>query len=79
MFAFSGCKWFILNNGKDKLDKFDAKDDEGIFLGYSSFSNSYKVFNNKTYVVEEYVHVTFDETRPKRHGGVFLLVLMFQV
>ena len=30
-----GCKCFIHNNGKDKLGKFDARNDEGIFLGYS--------------------------------------------
>lgn len=30
-----GCKCFILNNGKDNLEKFDTKVDEGIFLGYS--------------------------------------------
>jgi len=26
---------FILNNGKQQLDKFEAKLDEGIFLGYA--------------------------------------------
>ena len=30
-----GCKCFVLNNGKENLGKFDAKADEGIFLGYS--------------------------------------------
>ncbi|XP_070013122.1 uncharacterized protein [Nicotiana sylvestris] len=30
------CKCYVLNKGKDKLGKFDAKSDEGIFLGYSS-------------------------------------------
>lgn len=30
-----GCKCFIHNNGKDNLGKFDAKSDEGNFLGYS--------------------------------------------
>ena len=29
-----GCKFFVLNNGKENLGKFDAKSDEGIFLGY---------------------------------------------
>ncbi|XP_070049429.1 uncharacterized protein [Nicotiana tomentosiformis] len=31
-----GCKCFILNNGKEALDIFDAKSDGEIFLGYSS-------------------------------------------
>jgi len=40
-----GCKCFVLNNGKEKLGKFDAKADDGILLGYSSNSKAYKVFN----------------------------------
>jgi len=57
-----GSKCFILNSGKDKLGKFDAKAGEGIFLGYSSTSKSYRVYNKRTLVVEEFVHVAFDET-----------------
>ena len=30
-----GTKSYILNNEKDHLAKFDAKSDEGVFLGYS--------------------------------------------
>jgi len=29
------CKFFVLNNGKDNLGKFDAKFDEGILIGYA--------------------------------------------
>lgn len=39
------CKCFILNNGKDNLGKFDAKVDEGIFLGCSQSSKTYRVYN----------------------------------
>jgi len=46
-----GCKCFVLNNGKDKLGKFDAKVDDGIFLGCSSNSNAYRVFNKRTLTV----------------------------
>lgn len=67
-FRVFGCKFFILNNGKDKLGKFDDKDDEGIFLGYSSFSKAYMVFNNRTLAIEEYIHVYFDETKPQKMG-----------
>jgi len=38
-----GCKCFILKNGKDSLEKFDAKADEAIFLGYSLHSKAYRV------------------------------------
>ncbi|XP_073121349.1 uncharacterized protein [Henckelia pumila] len=56
-----GSKCFIHNNGKNHLTAFDAKSDEGIFLGYSSISKAYRVFNKKTLNVEESTHVIFDE------------------
>jgi len=62
----------VLNNRKDKLGKFDAKADDGIFLGYSSNSKAYRVFNKRTLTVEESIHVAFDETPPQEVGkGTF--------
>jgi len=60
-----GYKCFILNNGKDNFGKFDSKTDEGIFLGYSLHSHAYRVNNRRTMVVEESMHVAFDETDHK--------------
>ena len=60
-FRVFGCKCFILNT-KDNLGKFDAKSDVGVFLGYSTTSKAYRVFNKRTLVVEESMHVVFDET-----------------
>jgi len=57
-----GCKCYVHNNGKNALGKFDPKSDEAIFLGYSSLSKAYKVFNKRTLCVEESVHVFFNET-----------------
>ena len=56
-----GCTCFIHNNGKDNLGKFDARSDEGIFIGYSTSSKAYRVYNKRTKVVEESIHVIFDE------------------
>ena len=56
-----GCNCFILNT-KDNLGKFDSKADEEIFLGYSSSIKAYRVFNKRTLVVEESIHVVFDES-----------------
>ena len=53
-----------MNNGKDNLGKFDAKSDEGIFLGYSLNSKAYRVFNKRTLTVEESIHITFNEDVP---------------
>jgi len=57
-----GCKCYVHNNGKESLGKFDPRSDEAIFLGYSSQSKAYKVFNKRTLYFEESVHVLFDET-----------------
>ena len=53
-----------MNNGKDNLGKFDAKSYESIFLGYSLTSKAFRVFNKRTLVVEESIHVIFDESNP---------------
>nr|GFD17378.1 integrase, catalytic region, zinc finger, CCHC-type, peptidase aspartic, catalytic [Tanacetum cinerariifolium] len=37
------------------------KGDECIFLGYSTQSRAYKVFNKRTRVIMESIHVNFDE------------------
>ena len=56
-----GCKCFVLNNGKDQLRAFQAKADEGFFLGYSATSKAVRVLNKRTLKVEESIHVVFDE------------------
>ena len=63
-----GSKCFILNT-KDNLENFDAKSSVGIFLGYSLFSKAYKVFNKKIMVVEESIHVVFDESNNSLERG----------
>ena len=55
------CKCFILNT-IDNPGKFDPKSYVSIFLGYSNLSKAYKVYNKRTLIVEESMHVTFDES-----------------
>lgn len=43
------------------MGKFDAKLDEGIHLGYFSSSKAYRVYNHRTLVIEESIHVVFAE------------------
>ena len=40
----------------------DAKSDETIFMGYTLNSKAYRVFNKTSLIVEEFIHVVFDET-----------------
>ncbi|KAJ9545567.1 hypothetical protein OSB04_025274 [Centaurea solstitialis] len=58
-----GCVCYILNN-KDNLGKFDSKSDDGIFLGYSSISKTYRVFDKRRQTIVETIHVKFDESGP---------------
>ncbi|GKA57877.1 putative ribonuclease H-like domain-containing protein [Tanacetum coccineum] len=55
-----GCPITILNT-LDHLGKFDGKADEGFFVGYSTNSKAYRVFNNRTSIVEENIYVKFSE------------------
>ena len=63
-----GCKCIILNNGKHPIGKIDAKSDKAIFIGYALNSKAYRVFNKTSLIVEESIHVVFDETNiaPKK-------------
>ncbi|GJW69874.1 putative ribonuclease H-like domain-containing protein [Tanacetum coccineum] len=51
-----GCPVTILNT-IDHLGKFDAKADEGFFVGYSINSKAFRAFNSRTRIVEENLHV----------------------
>ena len=44
------------------MGKFDSQSDEGIFLGYSSTSKAYRVYNQRTKKVMETVNVVIDES-----------------
>ena len=59
-FRVFGSKCFILND-RENLGKFDAKSDEGIFLGYSLNSRAYRVYNNRTKTVMESINVVIDD------------------
>lgn len=52
----------MYNNGKNQLHTFDARADGEVFLRYSNISKVFKVFNKRTFVVEELPHVMFDES-----------------
>ena len=47
-FFVFGCKCFVHNNGKDNVDKYDAKLDDTLFIEYSFISKDFKVYNKKS-------------------------------
>lgn len=44
------------------MGKFDSRSDEGIFLGYSSTSKAYQVFNKRALKVMETINVVINES-----------------
>ncbi|GJX52788.1 putative ribonuclease H-like domain-containing protein [Tanacetum coccineum] len=58
-----GCPVTILNT-IDHLGKFDGKADEGFFVGYSMNSKAFRVFNSRTRIVEENLHIRISESTP---------------
>ncbi|GJS23842.1 hypothetical protein Tco_0452474 [Tanacetum coccineum] len=50
----------IFNDGEN-LDKMKEKGDACIFVGYSTQLRAYRVYNNRTRVIVETIHVNFDE------------------
>ncbi|GJX23367.1 putative ribonuclease H-like domain-containing protein [Tanacetum coccineum] len=63
-----GCHVTILNI-IDHLGKFDGKADEGLFVGYSTNSKAFRVFNSRTRIVEENLHVQFSDNTPNIIGS----------
>ncbi|GJY69950.1 putative ribonuclease H-like domain-containing protein [Tanacetum coccineum] len=63
-----GCPVTILNT-IDHLGKFDGKADEGFFVGYSTNSKAFRVFNSRTRIVEENLHVQFSENTSNIAGS----------
>ncbi|GJR74741.1 ribonuclease H-like domain-containing protein [Tanacetum coccineum] len=63
-----GCHVTILNT-IDHLGKFNGKADEGFFVGYSLNSKAFRVFNSRTRIVEENLHIRFSESTPNVVGS----------
>nr|GEV24895.1 hypothetical protein [Tanacetum cinerariifolium] len=62
-----GCPVTILNT-LDSLGKFQGKVDEGFLVGYSVCSKAFKVFNSRTRIIQETLHVNFLENKPNVAG-----------
>nr|GFA24819.1 putative ribonuclease H-like domain-containing protein [Tanacetum cinerariifolium] len=63
-----GCP-FIIPNTLYHLCKFDEKADEGFFVGYSTNSKAFRVFNSRTRILKENLHVKYSENTPNIAGS----------
>ena len=59
-FRIFGSDCYILRD-RENLEKFDAKSDKGYFLGYSSSSRAYRVYNLRTKTVMESSNVVIND------------------
>nr|GEV27889.1 retrovirus-related Pol polyprotein from transposon TNT 1-94 [Tanacetum cinerariifolium] len=62
-----GCPVTILNT-LDPLGKFEGKVDEGFLVGYSLNRKAFRVFNSRTRIVQETLHVKFLKNKPNVAG-----------
>ena len=60
-FRIFGNTCFILKD-RENVGKFDSRSDKGEFLGYSSTSKTYWVYNKRTMKVMETLNVIIDES-----------------
>nr|GFA97127.1 ribonuclease H-like domain-containing protein [Tanacetum cinerariifolium] len=56
-------------NTLDPLGKFDGKADEGFLVGYSISSKAFRVFNSRTRIVQETLHINFLENKSNVAGS----------
>nr|GEV90770.1 hypothetical protein [Tanacetum cinerariifolium] len=63
-----GCPVTILNT-LDSLGKFNGKVDEGLLVGYFVSSQSFRVFNSRTRIIQETLHINFLENKPNVAGS----------
>nr|GEV26924.1 reverse transcriptase domain-containing protein [Tanacetum cinerariifolium] len=68
-----GCPMTILNT-LDPLGKFYRKANEGFLVRYSVSSKAFRVFNSRTRIVQETLHMNFLENQPyvARSGPIWL-------
>nr|GFC03476.1 retrovirus-related Pol polyprotein from transposon TNT 1-94 [Tanacetum cinerariifolium] len=62
-----GCPVTILNT-LDHLGKFQGKVDEEFLVGYSVCSKAFRVFNNRTRIIQETLHANFMENKQNVAG-----------
>ncbi|GJT10965.1 putative ribonuclease H-like domain-containing protein [Tanacetum coccineum] len=56
-------------NTLDHLGKFDGKANEGVLVSYSINNKAFRVYNHRTRIVEENLHVNFLENKPNAAGN----------
>ncbi|GJU78490.1 retrovirus-related pol polyprotein from transposon TNT 1-94 [Tanacetum coccineum] len=56
------CTCYLTRDGEN-LDKIKEKEDMCVLVGYSTQSNGYRVYNKRTQLIVESIHLRFDEIK----------------
>nr|GEX07838.1 hypothetical protein [Tanacetum cinerariifolium] len=64
-----GCTCYLTRDGKN-LDKMKEKRDPCILVGYSTQSKGYQVYNKRTQLIAESIHLRFDEIKEMSETSV---------
>ncbi|GJX94663.1 retrovirus-related pol polyprotein from transposon TNT 1-94 [Tanacetum coccineum] len=64
-----GCTCYLTRDGEN-LDKIKEKGDPCILVGYSTQSKGYRVYNKRTRLLIEFIHLRFDEIKEMSETSV---------
>ncbi|GJR69475.1 retrovirus-related pol polyprotein from transposon TNT 1-94 [Tanacetum coccineum] len=64
-----GCTCYLTRDGEN-LDKMKEKGDPCILVGYSTQSKGYRVYNKRTRLIVESIHIKFDEIKEMTETSV---------
>ncbi|GJY82653.1 retrovirus-related pol polyprotein from transposon TNT 1-94 [Tanacetum coccineum] len=64
-----GCTCYLTRDGEN-LDKMKEKGDSCILVGYSTQSKGYRVYNKRTRLIVESIHLRFDEIKEMMETSV---------
>nr|GEU62271.1 hypothetical protein [Tanacetum cinerariifolium] len=67
--TYVACKKGKKHRASYPLGKFDRKVDERLLVGYSVSSKAFRVFNSRTRIVQEILHINFLENQPNVAGS----------
>ena len=68
-FKVFGSNCYIERN-KDDLGKFDSRNNEGTFLGYSSTKREYRCYNKRLHKIVESTDVKADDIKPRKEKNI---------
>ena len=66
-FRVFGYKCFVLKS--EKLDKFESRSTDGVFLGYPAHTHDYRVLVLETNKIVRTCKVTFNEANPETRSS----------